>query len=193
MKATVYAEPNSNYGRSISVKLAPGNYDDAIAHFEAVWNRIVPTEPPRWEFLDTRFDALYRAEQRQAQMFGVFSAFAIFVATLGLFGLASFTTERRTKEIGIRKVLGASVRDIVLLLTTDFTRLVLLANVIAWPIAFVFMKDWLTRFVYQAPLGEWGWVFVASGGAALAVAWLTIATQAGRAARARPVLALRYE
>jgi len=132
-------------------------------------------------------------EARQAQMFGVFSAFAIFVATLGLFGLASFTTERRTKEIGIRKVMGASVKDIIFLLTADFTKLVLLANVIAWPVAYYFMSNWLNRFVYKAPFSEWAWLFVAAAFAALVTAWITIALQAGRAARSRPVLALRYE
>ena len=126
-------------------------------------------------------------------MFGVFAAFAIFVATLGLFGLASFTTERRTKEIGIRKVMGASVKDIVLLLTSDFTKLVLLANIIAWPVAYYFMSQWLNRFAYRAPFTEWAWLFVAAAFAALAAAWLTISLQAGRAATARPVMALRYE
>lgn len=193
MKATVYAPPNENYGRFISVKLAAGDHRDAIRHFEDTWQKLVPNQPVSWQFLDDRFDALYRSEQRQAQMFGVFSAFAIFVATLGLFGLASFTTERRTKEIGIRKVMGASVGDIVLLLTKDFTWLVLLANVIAWPVAYFFMSDWLNRFVYRAPFADWAWLFVASALAALAVAWLTIALQAGRAATARPVRALRYE
>jgi putative ABC transport system permease protein len=193
MKATVYAEPNPNYGRWISIKLAPGDHQAAIRHFEEVWGRIVPGEPAFWQFMDDRFDALYRSESRQAQMFGVFAAFAIFVATLGLFGLASFTTERRTKEIGIRKVMGASVRDIVMLLTGDFTKLVLLANVIAWPVAYYFMSGWLKRFAYSAPFGEWAWLFLASAIVALAVAWLTIALQAGRAARARPVFALRYE
>jgi putative ABC transport system permease protein len=193
MKATVYTEPNGNYGRRLSVKLAAGDHRDAIAHFEAVWKQVLPTEPVYWEFLDDRFDALYRSEARQATMFGMFSAFAILVATLGLFGLASFTTERRTKEIGIRKVMGASVRDIVLLLTSDFTKLVLLANVIAWPTAYYFMSEWLNRFVYKAPFTEWAWLFVASAFAALAVAWLTIALQASRAATSRPVLALRYE
>jgi putative ABC transport system permease protein len=193
MKSTVYAEPNENYGRRISIKLAAGDHRAAIDHFESVWSRIVPGEPAHWEFLDDRFDALYRSEARQAQMFGVFSAFAIFVATLGLFGLASFTTERRTKEIGIRKVMGASVRDIVWLLTSDFTKLVLLANVIAWPVAYYFMNQWLTRFVYRVPFGEWAWLFVAAAIAALAAAWLTISLQASRAATARPVLALRYE
>ena len=126
-------------------------------------------------------------------MFAVFAAFAIFVATLGLFGLASFTTERRTKEIGIRKVMGASARDIVLLLTSDFSKLVLLANLIAWPLAFWLMQRWLNRFAYSAPVTEWAWLFIASGVAALGVAWLTIALQASRAAQARPILALRYE
>ena len=193
IKATVYAEPKANYGRAISVKLAAGDYSDAIAHFETVWKKLLPGEPVRWEFLEDRFDALYRSEGRQATMFALFSGFAIFVATLGLFGLASFTTERRTKEIGVRKVMGASVRDIVLLLTADFTKLVLLANVIAWPLAYYFMTSWLNRFVYKAPFSEWAWLFLASAIAALAVAWLTIALQAGRAATARPVLALRYE
>jgi len=192
-KATVYAEPNPNYGRAISVKLAAGDHRAAIEHFEKTWKKFAPDEPPSWEFLDDRFDALYRGEERQAQMFGLFSAFAIFVATLGLFGLASFTTERRTKEIGIRKVMGASVRDIVLLLTADFTKLVLIANLIAWPVAAYFMNDWLGRFAYRAPFADWAWTFVAAAIAALAVAWLTIALQASRAAMARPVMALRYE
>ncbi len=193
MKSTVYAEPNPGFSRRLSVKLAAGDHREAIEYFETVWNRLVPSEPASWEFLDDRFDALYRAEARQAQMFAVFSAFAIFVATLGLFGLASFTTERRTKEIGIRKVMGASVKDIVWLLTSDFTKLVLFANLIAWPIAYYFMDQWLNRFAYKAPFAEWAWLFVASAIAALAVAWLTIALQASRAATARPVLALRYE
>ncbi len=193
MKATVYAEPNPNYQRHISIKLAPGSYDAAITHFEEVWARIIPSDPVNWEFIDDSFDARYRAEAKQAQMFAVFSAFAIFVATLGLFGLASFTTERRTKEIGIRKVMGASATDIVLLLTSDFTKLVLIANLIAWPVAYYFMNQWLTRFVYKAPFAEWAWLFVASAVVALAAAWLTIALQAGRAATARPVMALRYE
>ncbi|MEL7450741.1 MAG: FtsX-like permease family protein [Pseudomonadota bacterium] len=193
IKATVFAEPNANYGRSLSVKIAAGNPDAAIAHFESVWAQVLPNEPASWEFLDSRFDALYRAESKQARMFATFAAFAIFVATLGLFGLASFTTERRTKEIGIRKVMGASVRDIVLLLTGDFTKLVLIANVIAWPVAYFYAREWLNRFVYQAPFAEWGWLFLGSAVAALAVAWITIAAQAGRAANSRPVLALRYE
>lgn len=192
-KATVFAEPDPRYGRYVSIKLAPGNPAAAIAHIESVWHRLLPSEPLGWQFLDDAFDARYRAEAKQAKLFGLFSSFAIFVATLGLFGLASFTTERRTKEIGIRKVMGASLADIVILLTTDFTRLVILASVLAWPIAYYLMSQWLTRFAYAAPVSEWAWLFVASAMAALLVAWITIASQAGRAALARPVAALRYE
>ncbi len=193
IKATIFVEQHPRRRRMLSIKIAPGDPGAAISHFETVWKKILPDEPVHWEFLDDRFDALYRNEERQAQMFATFAAFAIFVATLGLFGLASFTTERRTKEIGVRKVMGASVTDIVLLLTADFTRLVLLANLIAWPVAFYFMRSWLTGFAYQAPFASWAWLFLASGIAALVVAWLTIAVQASGAARARPVLALRYE
>ena len=174
MKATVYAEPNPNYSRNISVKLAPGDYDAAIEHIEAVWRRLVPNQPPNWQFLEDRFDARYKDEARQAKMFAVFSAFAIFVATLGLFGLASFTTERRTKEIGIRKVMGASVSDVVLFASSV-------------------EREQGNRFVYRAPFGDWAWLFLAAAGIALAAAWITIAAQAGRAATSRPVLALRYE
>ncbi len=192
-KATVYAEPNSRNQRHISVKIAPGDPAAAIEHFETVWQRLAPDNPVNWYFLDDSFDGRYRAEAKQMNMFAMFSLFAVFVATLGLFGLASFTTERRTKEIGIRKVMGASARDIVFLLTSDFTKLVLFANLIAWPVAYYFMNQWLTRFAYQAPFVEWAWLFVVAGLAALAAAWLTIAMQAGRAATSRPVLALRYE
>lgn len=192
-KATVYGEPHPRYQRHVSIRVAPGDPEAAIEHFEAVWRRLAPNEPLNWYFLDDSFDSRYRAEAKQAKMFAMFSLFAVFVATLGLFGLASFTTERRTKEIGIRKVMGASVRDIVFLLTSDFTKLVLFANLIAWPLAYYFMNQWLTRFAYKAPFAEWAWLFVAAGLAALAAAWLTIALQAGRAATSRPVLALRYE
>ena len=193
MKATVYAEPNGNYGRRISIKVAPGDPAAAIAHLESVWARLLPSESLQWDFLEDNFNALYRSEARQAKIFAMFSGLAIFVAILGLFGLASFTTERRTKEIGIRKVMGAMVSDIVLLLTADFTKLVLAANLIAWPVAYYFMSNWLNRFTYKAPFSSWAWYFVISGVAALVAAWLIIALQAGKAARSKPVNALRYE
>jgi putative ABC transport system permease protein len=120
-----------------------------------------------------------------------FSLLAVAIACLGLYGLASFSTTRRTKEIGIRKTLGASVADIVRLFTAEFGVLVLIANVIAWPIAYFAMQRWLTGFAYRIELGPA--VFVASGLLALAIATLTVAAVAGRAARAKPITALRYE
>jgi len=193
IKPTIYAEPTEQPGRQLSIKIVPGNSQEAIRHLENVWARLLPAEPLSWEFLDAKFNALYRAEHKQAQLFGVFAGLSIFVALLGLSGLASFTTERRTKEIGIRKVMGASVTDIVLLLTSDFTKLILIANIVAWPVAYYFMTSWLNRFVYQAPISEWAWFFVASAAVALAAAWLIITLQAGKAARSRPVVSLRYE
>ena len=124
-------------------------------------------------------------------MFTVFASLAIVVACLGLFGLAAFTTSRRTKEIGLRKTLGARVGDIVRLFTVEFGSLVLLANLLAWPAAYVLMRRWLATFSYRIELGAP--VFVASGLLALLIASITVAAVASRAARAKPVKALRYE
>jgi putative ABC transport system permease protein len=142
-------------------------------------------------FLDDDFEALYRGERRQAQLLALFSLLGILIACLGLYGLASFSTTRRTKEIGIRKTLGASVPEIVRLFTTEFGVLVLLANVVAWPVAYFAMQRWLSGFAYRIELGPF--VFVASAALALAVALLTVAAVATRAARAKPVEALRTE
>ena len=142
-------------------------------------------------FLDDTFAALYRNEERQAQIFGAFALLAIFVACLGLFGLAAFTTERRTKEIGIRKTLGGSVWDVVALLTADFSKLVLLANVVAWPIALVLMQRWLADFAYRIVLSPT--IFIASALVAFLVAWVTVASIGLRAASVKPMYSLRHE
>jgi putative ABC transport system permease protein len=113
------------------------------------------------------------------------------IACLGLFGLAAFTTERRTKEIGIRKVGGGSIFDIVRLFTADFSKLVLLANIVAWPAAYILMDEWLSRFAYRIDMSPW--VYVGSALLALAIAWLTVGAVAARAAGAKPLRALRYE
>jgi putative ABC transport system permease protein len=141
--------------------------------------------------LDESVDQLYKSEQRFQEIFFYFSMLAIFIALLGLLSLASFFTEQRAKEIGVRKVLGASVASVVKLLSKDFLKLVVLANLIAWPIAYYFMNRWLQDFAYRV---EAGWsVFVLAGGLALVIALLTVSTQAIKAALANPVEALRYE
>ncbi|RMD64473.1 FtsX-like permease family protein [Candidatus Parcubacteria bacterium] len=124
-------------------------------------------------------------------MYHQFAVLAVFIAALGLFGLISFAGEQRTKEIGIRKVFGATVANLVALLSKDFVKLVLLANVIAWPVAWYAMHKWLQNFAYRIGIG-W-WVFALAGGLALLIALLTVSTQAARAALANPVESLRYE
>jgi putative ABC transport system permease protein len=177
--------------REASVRVSGRNLEQTLAQIDAMWRQFVPDQPVTRRFLDQDFEALYRGERRQAQMFTLFALLAIVVACLGLFGLAAFTTSRRTKEIGLRKTLGARVGDIVRLFTVEFGSLVLLANLLAWPAAYVLMQRWLATFSYRIELGPA--VFVASGLLALLIASITVAAVASRAARAKPVTALRYE
>ena len=142
-------------------------------------------------FLDNEFDALYRSEQRMGAVFGIFTFLSIFVACLGLFGLSVYTAERRTKEIGVRKVLGASVQSVVALLSKDFLRLVLLSAVVAFPVAWIAMNKWLEDFAYRITIG-WSVFFVAAI-AAILIALFTISFQAIKAAVANPVESLRTE
>jgi len=133
----------------------------------------------------------YRLDERQGRLFGVFVVIAIFISCLGLFGLAAFTAGRRTKEIGIRKVFGARTRDVALLLLWQFSVPVLIANLIAWPVAWYWLHDWLQGFAYRIPLSPL--YFALAGFAALAIAWMTILAHALRVAGANPIHALRYE
>jgi len=142
-------------------------------------------------FLDDNFERLYQADQRQGTMFGIFVAIAIFIACLGLFGLVAFTAGRRTKEIGLRKVFGARNRDVVLLLLWQFSAPILIANLIAWPLAWYYLRGWLDGFAFRIDLNPI--YFVGVGVAALVIAWLTILAHALRVARANPIHALRYE
>jgi putative ABC transport system permease protein len=174
-----------------SIRVTGRNLERTLTDIDAIWRRFVPESPVMRRFLDQDFEALYRGEQREGQLLTLFSLLAILIACLGLFGLASFATVRRTKEIGIRKALGGSVADIVFLFTSEFGLLALLANVLAWPVAYVFMRRWLEGFAYRIELDVFA--FVASGALALIVAVVTVAAVASRAARAKPVDALRYE
>ncbi len=175
----------------MSVKLIGQNVGAALAHVEKTWNQFLPQFPYEYTFLEENYAALYDAENRQGQLFTIFSGIAIFVACLGLFGLAAFATSQRTKEIGIRKVLGASVSSVVLLLSKDFLRLVVIGLVIATPIAWLTMSNWLADFAYRINI-EW-WVFVIAGVLAILVALLTVSLQSIKAATANPVESLRSE
>jgi putative ABC transport system permease protein len=178
-----------NYGR-ISVKVS-GNVSTALAHLENTWKNFIPDIPFEYSFLDQRFQKLYESEQRQESIFSLFACIAIFIACLGLFGLSAFAISQRVKEIGIRKVLGASVRGIVLLLSTDFLKLVGVAAVVGFLIAWYAMNKWLEDFAYRIQI-QW-WIFLLAGIIAATVAFLTIALQAVKAATSNPVKNLRTE
>ncbi len=173
------------------IRVEPEGRAETLRALEASWRRILPTKPFEYFFLDDEFDRYYRAEQRLAQLIGFFALVAVFVACLGLLGLASFTAERRTREIGIRKVLGSSVGEVVLLLSRELTLLVVAANLIAWPVAYLLMKDWLQGFPYRTDIHLDN--FLLGGLIALAIAGLTVSLQALRAALIDPAEALRYE
>jgi putative ABC transport system permease protein len=177
--------------RDASIRVRPEQEAAALAHIDTVWKRLYPDAENNRYFLNDDFRAMYQAEETQGQLISWFSILAILIACLGLYGLASFNAERRTKEIGVRKVMGGSVWSIVLLLTNDFSRLVLLSNVIAWPLAYVVMNRWLESFAYRVDLTAV--IFIGSSLIALCVAWVTVGGTAAKAASAKPVLALRYE
>jgi putative ABC transport system permease protein len=175
-----------------SVKVSAANLRATIAQIREQWDKSFPGNPFDFFFLDNYFAVQYNTEQRFGQVFMLFAALAILIACLGLLGLAAYAAERRTKEIGIRKVLGATVANLVELLSKDFVKLVLLANVIAWPFAWYAMNKWLQNFAYRIDISWWVFALVPLGGT-LMIALLTVSTQAIKAALANPVEALRYE
>jgi putative ABC transport system permease protein len=164
---------------------------EAIAAAEQLWKQYNPEYPFDFQFLDASFDAMYKTEQRTGKLFTVFSIIAIFVSCLGLFGLATFTAEQRIKEIGIRKVMGASVNEIVALLSKDFLKLIVVSLFIAVPCSYFGMQNWLHDFAYHIPI-DWT-VFAWAGGISLAIAFLTISFQTVKAAMGNPVESLRTE
>ena len=172
-------------------KLAPNDITATIDFIETEWNKLEPSHPFRYEFLDDRFNALLRQQENFGNMFLYLTILAIIISAMGLYGLASYTAEQRTKEIGVRKVLGASVPQIMKMLTIDFVKLVLLANVFAWPLTYIFAKDWLANFSYQINMPLMPYLFATL--LAVFIALLTVSTQAFQAANADPVEALKYE
>jgi putative ABC transport system permease protein len=177
--------------RCLSIRLKPGNINEAINYVKSILTKSYPDYVFEYYFLDQKINELYKEENQRAELFSTFSFISIFISCLGLFGLASFTAQRKTKEIGIRKVLGASVSSIVSMLSKDFIKWTLAANLIAWPVAYYFMNKWLKDFAYRIEI-TW-WMFVLSGGIALVIALATVSFQAVKAATANPVESLKYE
>ncbi|MCK5702885.1 MAG: hypothetical protein KAI29_17100, partial [Cyclobacteriaceae bacterium] len=180
-----------DWGNLMPVRLGSGNINEKIQNVEAEWNKIAPGEPFDYAFLDENFDSLFRAEQQLGKIFILFTSLAIFIACLGLFGLASFIAEQRSKEIGIRKAMGASVPSVVVLLSKEFTKLVFISIIFAVPAVIFLMNWWLENFAYKTDIGVMS--FVIGGLAALVISWLTVSYQSFRAAVANPTKALRYE
>ena len=184
-----YVAPTSHI--ALAVRFDPAQAASVMAAAQGLWKSAVTTDPFTGFFADDRIAEMYDGDERRARMFAIFALFAILISCLGLFALAAFTAERRTKEIGIRKVLGARVRDIVRLLVWQFTRPVLVANLIAWPVAWWAMRNWLNEFESRIDITPTP--FVAAGLLALVIAAATIVGHAVRVARANPIHALRYE
>jgi putative ABC transport system permease protein len=177
--------------RSLVVRYESADPEGLRRNLERAWKKLAPEVPFMGEFSDDRLGELYTTDAARAKTFGGFALLAVLIACLGLFGLSAFTAERRTKEIGIRKVFGARSRDIVRLLAWQFSKPVIVANLIAWPAAWWLMRDWLNGFDARIDLGPGP--FVLAGGLALAIALGTIAGHALKVARANPIHALRYE
>ncbi|NIM14088.1 MAG: FtsX-like permease family protein [Candidatus Aminicenantes bacterium] len=173
------------------VRLLSGNIHDTLDVIKGQWKSFAPEYPFEFTFLDDRLNRMYFLEAIIGKVFWVFTGLAIFISCMGLFGLASFLTEQRTKEIGIRKVLGATVSGIIQLLSKEFLKWVLVANFIAWPIAFLLMSKFLQVYAYRAPMGIWP--FLLAGVLGLLITLLSVGYQSTRAAAANPVEALRYE
>ncbi|HVV04358.1 MAG TPA: FtsX-like permease family protein, partial [Puia sp.] len=178
-------------GDNLVIRTAPGTMQKTLASAKACFQEVYGNTPFSYGFVDQDLDHLYSSETRMGSIFNIFSILSIAISCLGLFGLATFSTQRRAKEIGVRKVLGASQAGIVLLLTKEFLQLVALSLLIAFPIAWYAMHRWLREFVYRIDIDAW--IFVAAGAAALAVAFLTVGYQTIRTAMANPVNALKSE
>ncbi|HEY5825270.1 MAG TPA: ABC transporter permease [Cyclobacteriaceae bacterium] len=175
----------------LTVKIAGSEMQQGISHLEKIWNTMLPGRPFEYQFMDDRYGRLYESEQKEGKLFTIFSCLAIFIACLGLFGLATFNTMQRVKEIGIRKVLGASVPSILGLLSKEIVILILIANAIAWPIAWIFMAKWLDTFAYHINMNVLVYVLAAIG--AILLALITVSAQTIKAAMTNPSNTLRYE
>ena len=178
-------------GDKLAVRVRPGDVSGMVSLAKDVFEKNGKSQPWEFSFYDDDFNALYRKEQRTSEIFGAFAGLAVLIAGLGLLGLAAFAVERRTKEIGIRKVLGASAPYLAFRLSREFLGLVLVAGIIAWPVAYFAMSRWLREFAYR--IGLTAWPFLLAAAAALVFAFLTVSTQTFRAAAANPVDTLRYE
>jgi putative ABC transport system permease protein len=184
-------EYNPRMFQYLTLSVNISDIEDSMSDIESKWKSLYPDFPFESFFLDTDFDQQYRSDEQVGKIFSICTFLGLFIACLGLFGLASFTTESRTKEIGIRKVLGASVPGVVIMLSKQFTKWVFLANLISWPLAYYLMRNWLKNFAYRTDINII--VFLLSALLVLTIALLTVSFQSIRAAATNPADSLRYE
>jgi putative ABC transport system permease protein len=180
-----------NFASFYAIKIESKDYQRILASLEEPWKTYFPGNPMDYFFLDKFFNRQYESDRQFGQVFGIFTALAIFIACLGLFGLASFMTIQRTKEIGIRKALGSTSANIILLLSKGFIQLVLVANLIAWPLAWWTMNSWLQSFPYRITINPA--LFVVAGLGVVIIAFLSVGFQTFKAARVNPANTLKYE
>ncbi|HEY6483105.1 MAG TPA: FtsX-like permease family protein, partial [Steroidobacteraceae bacterium] len=180
-----------DYPMAFSVRLRPGSMPQTLAFIDRTWRTFEPMNAIQRSFLSANFAELYQSDQRQGTVFGVFVIIAIVIGCLGLYGLVVFTAQRRTKEVGIRKVSGARTADILRLMLWRISVPVVLANLIAWPVAYYYLSRWLEGYAYRISLSPL--YFLAAGAGALLIAWATVYANTLRLARASPIHALRYE
>ena len=189
---TMFMFNTTNWGfGNLSVKINGSRTKEALAYIQSVWNKHCPGIPFDYQFLDDHFEEVYRADSQISTIVGALAILAIIISCLGLFGLAAYSAERRTKEVGIRKVLGASVQHIVFMLSKDFLKYVLIAALIAWPLSWICVYVWLEDYAYRIDI-SW-WIFMAAVLLSIIIAFITISFQAIKAAVANPVNSLRTE
>ena len=189
---TMFMHSQKEWGfKNMSVKINGAKAATALPFIQSVWQQNFPDHPFEYQFLDDHFAEVYRADTQVSSVVATLATLAIIISCLGLFGLASYSAERRTKEVGIRKVLGASVQNITTMLSKDFLKYVLIATIIAWPLAWFVIYKWLQDYAYRIPI-SW-WIFILAGAAACLIAIVTISFQAIKAAVANPVKSLRSE
>ncbi len=191
IKPLVFIHPSHGYNNYIAIRYRAGQEHRVVRNVKTKWTELVPNQPFMYYHMDVHHKDMHKQDFRTGKIFGIFSVLAIFIACLGLYGLAAFITEQRTKELGIRKALGAKISQLVGLLIKQFSIWVLLANLIAWPFAYLFIKNWLTNFAYQIDITVWNFIFGAC--IALFIAILTVSYQSFSSARKNPVDTLRYE
>lgn len=189
--AISYVVTSINNHSYLSIRILPQNIPETIGHIQKTWQEMVPSYPLDYFFLDASFEQMHISEKKMSEIFSIFSILSIFVACMGLFGLATYTAEQKTKEIGVRKILGASASSIYLLLSREFLKWVALANIIAWPVAYYAMHRWLQNFAFRITIG-WE-IFFVSGSVALAISATIVSLQSIKATTADPVDSLRYE